>query len=200
MRLFQIVVLGLLMPSIASSADSCAARYGLDGDSCFCNEKVRSLSVPTPTGFSLAAVCNMTDIKDGKSIALKSAKSLPAERFDMGNYLYKGRITLTGKIVKAFDPMADYSVTFYPIDRAPTRTSTKNQSRLQEFSQLANFFLIEDGKNIGTQSLVVTEKVSWCSVATITVHEINIYVADTEGEGPYATKYDIVRQSKFRKC
>jgi len=142
----------------------------------------------------------MTDIKDGRTIPLKSAKELPAERFDMGVYLYKGQRTLTGKIVKAFDPMADYSVTFYPTHRAPTRTSAQNQSRLQEFSRLEKFSLIEDEKKIGTQSLVVTEKASWCSEATITVHEIKMYVADTEGEGPYATKYDVVHLSKFRKC
>ena len=200
LRLFQIAALGLLIPSIASSADSCAARYGLDDDSCLCHEKAQSLSVPTPNGFSLVAACNMTDIKDGRTIPLKSAKGLPAERFDMGIYLYKGRRTLTGKIVKAFDPMADYSVTFFPTDRAPTRTSAQNQSRLQGFSRLEEFSLIEDEKKIGTQSLVVTEKVSWCSEATITVHEIKMYVADTEGEGPYATKYDVVRLSKFRKC
>jgi len=116
LRLFQIAALGLLIPSIASSADSCAARYGLDDDSCLCHEKAQSLSVPTPNGFSLVAACNMTDIKDGRTIPLKSAKGLPAERFDMGIYLYKGRRTLAGKIVKAFDPMADYSVTFFPTE------------------------------------------------------------------------------------
>lgn len=200
LRLFQIAVLGLLIPSIASSADSCAARYDLDDDSCLCHEKAQSLSIPAPNGFSLVAACNMTDIKDGRTIPLKSANGLSAERFDMGTYLYKGRKTLTGKIVKAFDPMTDYSVIFYPTHRALPRIPSQNQSRLQRFSRLENFSLIEDERKIGTQSLVVTDNVSWCSEATITVHEIKMYVADTEGEGPYATKYDVVRLSKFRKC
>ena len=189
------------MPSIASSANSCAARYGFDDDSCLCQEKAQSLAIPAPDGFSLVAACNMTDIKDGRTIPLKSAKGLPAERFDMGIYLYEGRKTFTGKIVKAFDPTADYSVTFYPTThRAPLRTSSQNQTRLQIFSRLENFSLIEDEKKIGTLSLVATEKVSWCSEATITVHEIKMHVADTEGEGPYAKKYDVIRLGKFRKC
>lgn len=96
--------------------------------------------------------------------------------------------------------MADYSVTFYPHQRALARTSSQNQSRLQMFAQLENFSLIENEKKIGTQSLVVTEKMSWCAKATITLREIKIFVADTEGEGPYASKYDVVHLGKFHRC
>jgi hypothetical protein len=193
-----IALLWFLLVSATNAANLCAER-GSENFRCYCNKDAQRIPVPTPDGFSLFAVCGMWDIKDNISISPKLAKTLPPERL-MGHYYYRGHKTMTGKIVKAYSPIADATIIFHPAQPALRRTNTRNLSSFHEFASLTNLSLEGDEKKSGTQNLEVSEAVSWCSEATITVQEIEIFLAETEGTGPLATKYHIVRRSKFRKC
>jgi hypothetical protein len=203
-RCWSIAFFWLVVSSDTSAAGSCFDKYGVDSGNptqdCLCSDAVRRLPIPTPDGFTLVAVCGMLDVEGLVPISLKSAFKLPPERFDMGTYLYQGHMTMTGTVIKADNPALGHTVTFTPTRRTPSPSQARKLSRLQEFALLNEFSLIADEKTIGSENLVATERVSWCSDATITLKEVEVYVADTEGEGPLARKYEVVRRSKFRRC
>ncbi|WP_306607757.1 hypothetical protein [Azonexus sp.] len=188
--------LSLLMLAGTSSASSCAAKYDYMGETCICDEQVHQLRVPAPEGFSLFAICST----DGNHVTPNIARGLPPERFDGGSYFYRGARTMTGSIVKADDPALGHTVIFFPSRPSPSTKAAHTLPRLKKFSELDSISLIVDEKKVGTSNLTATEKVSWCAQATIALKEIEIFVADTEGEGPVAKKFEVLRRGKFRKC
>jgi hypothetical protein len=197
MPLWVLLGFGFLFIFGESTAGICTERYNLV-QGCHCDDEVKGLSIPSPSSFSLYAICHLSDV-DGHSISLSAAHRLAPELFDMGKYYYRGSRTFTGRIVKVDDLALGDTVKFYPDHHSASVKANQRQSRLQDFSHLKSIYLSDETK-IGTTSLVVSGKISWCAQATITLKEIATSIADTEGEGPLATRYEVVHRGNFRKC
>ena len=183
----------LLCSAISSNAWSASAC----APTCLCDGNVPSLPVPSPQGFVLYEVCNLTDIDD-KHIDIKAAKEVAPNRFDMGTYSYRGMVTLSGTVTKADDGLGPV-VHFRP-EQAPRHLAKQKLSRLERFVLLEQITLRDD-KKIGTKKLHLnTENDRWCAKATISLRKVRIFVADTEGEGAEALDYKVLRLGKYRKC
>lgn len=109
----------LLCSAISSNAWSTSAC----APACLCDGNVPSLPVPSPQGFVLYEVCNLTDIED-KHIDIKAAKEVAPNRFDMGTYSYRGMVTLSGTVTKADDGLGPV-VHFRP-EQAPDISPNKS--------------------------------------------------------------------------
>lgn len=187
-RLIFLPLLWLIIAT-ANAASQCEAN-------CFCGNNVGQLPIPAPKGFFLAAACDVSDVHY-KSIDLRKATALPPDTFDFGTYFYRGTATMTGGIQKIDDGPNGTMVYFYPrIARSDKRAGL---SRLQRFA-LLDRIMLSDSETIGTTNLTATEKVGWCADATLAFRELSIYIADTEGTGVGAVKYDVVRVGKYRRC
>jgi hypothetical protein len=194
MRKLVFATLALIAMQFALASDSCSNKYDLPEGECLCDEEIKGFSVPSPSGLNLYATCNMHD-QSGTPISLNAAKKLRPSQFDMGVYYYRGGTTLTGSVVKSDNGPLGISVFFIAY-----RPKQSKLSRLQEFTLLDRIYIGDEDK-VGSRSLSInSENESWCADITIKVQKVQIYVADSCGEGASAEKFEVLRRGKYRKC
>lgn len=168
---------------------------------CHCGDELSKLEVTLPKGTHLEAVCGLTSIDPntgaGKQIDLNKF-NMSLDRYDssgnlpLGHIYLKGEMVLTGEV--KIEPSDAGTVWFYPdnLDFPKKSVFTDKFGVIKIVNE-------DDYKNLRATKFL-SQGGCWFAKAKIRVIGVEVNLSDTDYEGVYPGKVEVLQVAPFNSC